>query len=98
VKRFKLGHRWPVIVGVAAFVIVTVTRSDFGVDGSARNYLLSTISQSLAAVFALAFTITLVASQFAAKYSLAAVSDFFDARKPGETWGRYPVYRLQIRV
>jgi len=42
-----------------------------------RYYLMSTISQALAAVFALAFTITVVAAQFAARYSLAAVGDAF---------------------
>ena len=49
-------------------------------SGDAKNntrYLLSSISQGLAAAFALVFTITLVAAQLASKYSPLILDQFF---------------------
>jgi hypothetical protein len=69
-------RRWPVLAAVALFLLTWLLPVQYEAGG--RNYLLSTISQALAAVFALAFSISFVAAQIAGRYSPHVVAGFFN--------------------
>jgi hypothetical protein len=58
--------------------LATLAKPNAGYFGAPRYYLLSTVAQSLAASFALAFTVALIGAQFASRYTIAGASSFFD--------------------
>jgi len=64
------------VIGVLLFSIVLTTSSLHINDPENTGYLLSSISQGLAATFALAFTITLVAIQLASRYTPVILDQF----------------------
>ena len=57
------------------FIVYLTFEKDIQI-ASSRNYILSSISQGLAAIFALVFTVTLVAIQILSKYSSRATRVF----------------------
>ncbi len=62
------------------FMIVSNIRFGLDADHDGAKYLLSSISQGLAATFALAFTITLVAIQLASEYTPILTDNFFNMK------------------
>jgi len=68
------------MAGLVGFDLTLVAKADFNTVQANREYLLSSVSQALAAVFALSFSVTLVAAQFATRYSPRALKEIFDRR------------------
>ena len=65
-------------ISFLGLLVVFLLTSHYNVQNlSPLNYVLSSISQGLAAIFALVFTITLVATQILTKYSIRSASVIF---------------------
>jgi len=64
---------------LSAVVVISLTSHYEIQDSGPLNYILSSISQGLAVIFALVFTVTLVATQILSKYSVRATSLIFSS-------------------
>lgn len=78
----KINSKWRIIATylILASIIIfsySVFSTDLVYGENGREYLLSSVSQCLAATFALVFTISLIAIQLRAKYSPRMLKQFF---------------------